>query len=139
MSHWKVFEISEEQYGKGIPYVSIGHNRLCFNKAACDLINVRNNGYKFAQFLVTEDNKNLIGVRFWKAEYETKIANSIPLMQKESKGKPIGGVDIANSNLLKAIFGPIVTNENTTRFRVRREEILDHTLVIDVNRSIEKK
>ena len=112
---------------------------MCFNKAACDLINVRNNGYRFAQFLVNEENKNLIGVRFWKAEYESKISNSVPLMQKESKGKPIGGVDIANSNLLKAIFGLVVANKNTTKFRVRRDEIFDHTLVIDVNRSIGKK
>ena len=110
MNSWKIIEISEEQYGKVIPYVSIGHNRLAFNKAACDLIDLRHSDYKFAQFLREEGNQNIIGVRFWREEYERTISNSVPLIQKESKGKAIGGIDIANSYLLKDIFGSVVTN-----------------------------
>lgn len=136
MNTWKIIEISEEQYGKIIPYVSIGHNRLAFNKAASDLIDVRRSDYKFVQFLRDDNNPNVIGVRFWREEYEKTISNSIPLIQKESKGKPIGGIDIANTYLLKDIFGSVVTNKTVSRFRVRKDDTSPHILVIDLKSSI---
>ena len=138
MNTWKIIEIKEEQYGKVIPYVSIGHNRLAFNKAASDLIDARRSDYKFVQFLKDESNSNVIGVRFWREEYEKTISNSIPLIQKESKGKPIGGIDIANTYLLKDIFGPVVTNRSVSRFRVRKDDTSPHILVIDLKSSIAK-
>ena len=138
MNSWKIIEIKEEQYGKVIPYVSIGHNRMAFNKAASDLIDVRRSDYKYAQFLKDETNPNVIGVRFWREEYERSISNCIPLIQKESKGKPIGGIDIANSYLLKDIFGSVVTNKTVTRFRVRKDDTSPHILVIDLKNSIQR-
>ena len=138
MNSWKIIEIKEEQYGKVIPYVSIGHNRMAFNKAASDLIDVRRSDYKYAQFLKDETNPNVIGVRFWREEYERSISNCIPHIQKESKGKPIGGIDIANSYLLKDIFGSVVTNKTVTRFRVRKDDTSPHILVIDLKNSIQR-
>lgn len=135
MNSWKIIEISDEQYGKVTPYVSIGHNRLAFNKAASDLIDVRRSDYRFVQFLKDETNPNVIGVRFWREEYERTISNSIPLIQKESKGKPIGGIDIANTYLLRDIFGPVVTNNKVTRFRDRKDDTCPHILVIDLKSS----
>lgn len=139
MNSWKIIEISEEQYGKVIPYVSIGHNHLAFNKAASDLIDVRRSDYRFAQFLKDESNPNIIGVRFWREEYVRTITNSVPLKQKESKGKPIGGIDIGNSYLLKDIFGSVVTNNIVTRFRVRKDDTSPHILVIDLKSNIGEK
>lgn len=139
MNSWKIIEFNEEQYGKTIPYASIGHNRLAFNKAACDLIDVRRSDYKHAQFLRDENNPNVIGVRFWREEYEKTISNSVPLLQKENKGKPIGGIDIANSYLLKDIFGSVVTSNTVTRFKVRRDDTSSHILVIELKNSFEKK
>ena len=138
MNSWKIVEISEEQYGKVIPYVSIGHNRLAFNKAACDLIDVRRSDYKFVQFLKDDSNPNVIGVRFWREEYGKAITNSIPLIQKENKGKPVGGVDVANSYLLKDLFGSVSSKNTATRFRVRKDDTSPHILVIDLKSCIKK-
>jgi hypothetical protein len=139
MNSWKVVEINEEQYGNTIPYVSIGHNRLAFNKAACDLIGIREGNLQYAHFLRTESNPSIIGIRFRAEGNERELSNSVPIIQKEVKGKPVGGIDIANSILLRDIFGKVVTKSSVTRFRVRKDETFSHFLVVDLKTSIGKK
>ena len=138
MNLWEIVKIDEELYGKSIPYVSIGHNRMAFNKAAYDLIDGRRNGYTVAQFLTSPYNPDVIGVRFWKQQYEDSLGHCVPLIQKESKdGKPIGGVDIANSRFLETLFGSVVSNNTVTRYRVRRDDDCAHILVIDKQSTID--
>ena len=96
------------------------------------------NGYTVAQFLTSPYNPDVIGVRFWKQQYEDSLEHCVPLIQKESKdGKPIGGVDIANSRFLETLFGSVVTNNTVTRYRVRRDDDCAHILVIDKQSTID--
>ena len=124
---WITVKINEEELGRSIPSVSVGHKRLSMNKAACKLMDVDREQYKYVQFMEDDKNPNLVGIRFW-----NKNANPdcVPLKKKIVDGVPIGGIDVANANLMKRVFGNISDSPKITKYRVKRDEDDAHVLVV---------
>lgn len=124
---WKAVRIGEEQLGRNIPAVSVGHLRLSLNISACDLLNQRTEKFTHVQFYTDDDNPTVVAMRFWK---EARNEFCVPLKQKELKGKPVGGVEVVNGNLLKSIFGDVAAKNTVTHYRVHMEE--KYLMVIDL-------
>ena len=124
---WITVKINEEELGRSIPSVSVGHKRLSINKAACELMDVDREQYKYVQFMEDDKNPNLVGIRFW-----NKNANPdcVPLKKKIVDGAPVGGIDVANANLMKRVFGNISDSPTITKYRVKRDEDDAHVLVV---------
>ena len=124
---WDTYKISEDQMGRNMPAISIGHNRLGINVAACELLNQKKEQFTHVQFLTDKQRPKSIGMRFWK--YETN--DCVPLSQKENKGKPIGGLEVVNALLLKEIFPKYADKKTVTKFKVHSEG--NYILVIDMD------
>lgn len=123
---WETVKIGEEQLGRNIPSVSIGHKRLSMNVAACDLINQKKENFQYVQFMTDRQRPGVVAMRFWK--YEN--SDCVPLSRKEDKtGKPVGGLEVVNANLLKSLFGKIADSNSTTKFKVHLEG--NYVMVID--------
>ena len=123
---WETVKIGEEQLGRNIPSVSIGHKRLSMNVAACELINQKKEKFQYVQFLTDKQRPGVVAMRFWKFEND----DCVPLSQKEDKtGKTVGGLEVVNANLLKSLFGKISEENTVTKFKVHLEG--NYVMVID--------
>ncbi len=116
---WEAVKIGEEQLGRNIPAVSIGHKRLSLNIAACELINQKKENFAYVQFYTDKDNPTAVAMRFWK---DARNEYCVPLKQKEVNGKSVGGVEVANANLVKSIFGDVADKKTVTHYRVHMED-----------------
>lgn len=125
---WVSVSIGEEQLGRNLPAVSIGHKRLSLNIAACDLIDQKNEHFTHVQFYQDNKNPKRIAMRFWK-----KPANDycVPLSQKMNNGKAVGGLDVVNARLMQTLFGEIANNTTVTKYRVHLDDTDKYLLVID--------
>ena len=124
---WVTIKIKEEELGRSIPYVSVGHKRLSLNKAACELMDVDREQYKYVQFMEDDKNPNLIGIKFYN---KNAHPDCVPLKKKVVEGTPVGGIDVANANLMKKIFGSISASNTVVKYRVKRDENDARVLVI---------
>lgn len=116
---WEAVKIGEEQLGRNIPSVSIGHKRLGLNISACELINQKKENFSFVQFYKDKDNPTQIAMRFWK---DQKNEYCVPLKQKTLNGKSVGGLEVVNANLIKSIFGEVADRRTVTHYRVHLED-----------------
>ena len=116
---WESVKIGEEQLGRNIPAVSVGHNRLSLNKSGCDLINQEVEKFAFVQFYTDKDNPTAVAMRFWK---DNRNDYCVPIKQKTSKGKIVGGLEVVNANLLKTIFGDVAAKDSVVHYRVHMED-----------------
>ena len=81
------------------------------------------------QFYTDKDNPTAVAMRFWK---ERRNEYCVPLKQKVLNGKPVGGLEVANANLLKTIFGPVADKEGTTHYRVHMDRTDKYLMVIEL-------
>lgn len=128
---FKSIEIRKELFGRNIPTASIGHQRLSLSVSACDLIGIREKDYKYVEFMNDTSNENIIGLRFWN---RCANDNCVLVKQKVDNGKKIGGIEIANKQLLESIFGDVANCNTITRFRVKKYEMSPYILLIDTTR-----
>lgn len=128
---FKTIVINEEMFGRNIPTASIGRERLSLSVSACDLIGIREKDYKYVEFMRDTVNENIIGLRFWNKNAND---NCVLVKQKTDNGKKIGGIEIANKQLLESIFGDVANGNTITRFRVKKYELSPYILLIDTTR-----
>ena len=126
---WEAVKIGEEQLGRNIPSVSIGHKRLSLNIAACDLVNQKKENFTHVQFYTDKDNPTAVAMRFWK---DARNEYCVPLKQKELNGKAVGGVEVVNANLMKSIFGDVADKNTVTHYRVHLEGKDKYLMVIEL-------
>lgn len=127
----KPIELKEEMFGRNIPTASIGHERISLSVSACNLIGIREKDYKYVEFLKDTENENIVGLRFWNKHAND---NCVLVKQKVDNGKKIGGIEIANKQLLESIFGDVANCNTITRFRVKKYEMSPYILLIDTTR-----
>ena len=124
---WVTVQIEEKELGKNIPSVSVGHKKLSLNKAACDLMDTKRENYKYVQFMEDDKNLNIVGIRFWN---KNANLNCIPIKEKIVDGKTVGGLEIANANLMKRVFGDVADKTSVTKYRVKRDDDDAHVLIV---------
>lgn len=124
---WITVQIEEKEFGRNIPYVSVGHKRLSMNIATCELMDTERENYQYVQFMEDDKNPNIIGIRFWK---KNANPNCVPLKQKTLNDKPVGGLDVVNANLMKRLFGDVADKNTVTKYRVKRDEDDAHVLIV---------
>ena len=111
---WKIVEV-KQTYGNNVPFVSIGRGQLDFNAVACDLIDDKNNCYRYAQLLTGKENgKTIVAIKFLK-EYEP---DTIPIKRKKQNGKIIKGMIVANKGIISNLFGKDGSNDGMVRYSV---------------------
>ena len=114
---WNVVKIDETS-GKNTPFVSIGRGQLIFNAFACNLLN-DDGKYKYAQLLTAKENgKPVVAVKFLE-KFEN---DTLQIKRKESKGKTIQGMTIANKGVIEKLFGKEGENDGMIRHKV---ELID--------------
>ena len=117
---WEVVKVGANAQGRTNPYASIGFGRISFSISACELLGDYEN-YQYVELLKgRRNNKSCIGVRFLHDSERTD--NSLPIRRKKSKGKVVGGLDIANKGLLEGLFGPAASASKSTRYNVTIDE-----------------
>lgn len=126
---WEAVRIGEEQLGRNIPAVSVGHQRLALNIAACELINQKKENFTHVQFYTDKNNPTQVAMRFWK---DARNEYCVLLKQKESNGKPVGGIEVVNANLMKTIFGDVATKKTVTHYRVHLDAKDKYLMIIDL-------
>jgi len=126
---WETVKIGEKQLGRNIPTISVGRKRLALSKSACALIDQEKEKFQYVQFYLDKDNPTAVAMRFWK---DPRNDNCVPLKQKKIDGKDVGGLEVANANLLKTIFGPVAEKEGTTHYRVHMDRTDKYLMVIDL-------
>ena len=126
---WEAVKIGENQLGRNIPTISVGRKRLALSKSACGLINQEKEKFQYVQFYTDKDNPTAVAMRFWK---DARNEYCVPLKQKKIDGKEVGGLEVANANLLKSIFGPVADKEGTTHYRVHMDRTDKYLMVIEL-------
>lgn len=124
---WETVQLKGNALGRNTPSISVGHKRLALNKAACELMETKKRNYRYVQFMEDSKNANIIGIRFWKGNANL---HCIPVKEKLIDGKPVGGLEVANANLMRQLFGDTADQTSVKKYRVKKDENHPHVLIV---------
>lgn len=121
---WLKIKPRNDDPTRAVPRASVGYGRIELNKAAKSMLGGRRK-FEYAELLLDADSDR-VGIRF----ISKPSPSAIPVKQKRSKGKPVGGLTISSKAHVGELFGNEGLQRKTTHYNVARDDSEANLIVL---------